>query len=192
MAPPLKKQRTADTLKPTSWHFAKPLRRTVRPDAARPFAKPVGKPSIEPSDGSLTRQLALKTIRLRQVVDENNKFRQEIEGLKSKLATLTAAAPPPAPPPMQHDHIAALTKMDIQLEEATYELEAQNYFDNRARHYAYNSALHKALKTRPMHQGSRYLALRATLPYLGDLPEGPVIYSIPRLMIPKRPTANKK
>jgi len=75
--------------------------------------------------------------------------------------------------------------MSIQLEESAFELEAQNYFDNRARHYAYYCALSNALKARAMHKGNRYLALQHKLPYK-DLPEGQVIYSLPRLVIPKR------
>lgn len=110
-------------------------------------------------------------------------------------SNLTQAAPPAAPraaPTIREQELeAALTNIEIQLEETSFELEAQGYFDNRARHYAYTSALTKALKTRPMHQGSRYLALRPTLPYR-DLPEGPVIFSIPRFTIPKRASVMKQ
>lgn len=192
MAPPAKKQRTEDIIKPTAWLFTTQHRRTINPAAARPFAQPVGKQPAQPSHDSLTRQLAVKSLRLSQVVDENNKFRRQIEKLESNL---TQAAPPAAPraaPTIREQELeAALTNIEIQLEETSFELEAQGYFDNRARHYAYTSALTKALKTRPMHQGSRYLALRPTLPYR-DLPEGPVIFSIPRFTIPKRASAMKQ
>lgn len=192
-----------EMIKPREWLFSKPQpgARAATAAAARPFTQPASNGKLQQRCDELTRKLAVKSVKLAQVVEENNSFRTKIEELEAQLAAtaLTAAAPATAAPaaaaaptttaPAPSTRVAklqsTLRKRNIQLEEAKYELEAQNYFDNRARHYAFNAALTRALVTRPMHPGSRYLALRPTLPYR-ELPEGPVIHAFPKYNIPKR------
>lgn len=163
MAPPTKKLRLtkakSNVSKPPEWIFGKqhPGASSARANAARTYAQPTSNKTIQDEHTDLARKLAVKSIKLTPALNENNKLSREIKELKTKLAT-------------QPD-------LSIQLEEAKYDLEAQNYFDNRARHYAYIRAVAKARATRAMHPGSRYLALKATLPYR-DYPEGPAIYSL--------------
>ncbi|KAL4431293.1 hypothetical protein ABPG75_006549 [Micractinium tetrahymenae] len=96
------------------------------------------------------------------------------------------APPPPRRLTTKELHLQDIIKhKNIKLEEANFDLESQTAFHTRALQYAHHAALTKALQTRAMHPGSRYLALRPTLPHR-DLPEGPVIFEIPRLIIPKR------
>lgn len=210
MAPPMKRQRTnkphtpnSPVIQPREWLYGKrqPGANTKSANIARPHAQPVGNKAMKNEHNAM----AIKSVKLTQVVDENTKFRKRIQELETKLAATApllapAPAPPTTPPPMappaaltqrEQELKAALTKMEIDLEKAKYDLRAQNYFDNRARHYAYYAALSRALKTRAMHEGSRYLALRPTLPYR-DLPEGPVIYAIPRTIVTKPPAMKKQ
>ena len=190
MTPPSKKQRMAKlntpVIKPREWLYGKPQpgANTARAAAARRYAQPVGNKALQDEHNAMTRKLAIKSLKLKTVVDENNALRRKTEELEAKLAAAAlqptpAAAAPPPPPPAKHEREleATIAKMKTKLQEAHYNLRAQNYFDNRARHYAYRAALTKAQHTRPMHTGSKYLALRPTLPYR-DYLEGPVIYKL--------------
>lgn len=185
MAPPTKKPRLTNAhtpiIKPREWIFGKPQPGpNAKTAITQAYALPPCNKALQKEHDDMARKLAIKSLKLTQVVDENSKFRKEIEELKAKLATQPQPAPAAASPhPSRRERQLeqALTKTRIQLQEANHDLRAQNYFDNRARHYAYHAALTKALKTRAMHTGSRYLALRPTLPYR-DYPEGDVIYSL--------------
>lgn len=190
MAPPSKKQRMAKShtpvIKPREWLYGKPQpgANTACAAAAQRYAQPVGNKALQNERDAMARKLAIKSLNLKTVVDENNALRRKTEELEAKLAaaalqpTRAAAAPPPSQPSKRERELeATIAKLKIKIQEAHYNLRAQNYFDNRARHYAYRAALTKAQHTRPMHNGSKYLALRPTLPYQ-DYPEGPVIYSL--------------
>ncbi|KAL4433792.1 hypothetical protein ABPG75_000233 [Micractinium tetrahymenae] len=113
----------------------------------------------------MARQLAIKSLKLTQVVAENNNLRHKIEELKAKLSTTTpppsATPAPPASQPMAPPPPRRLTTKELHLQDIIK---------------------HKNIK---LEEANFDLVSQTALPHR-DLPEGPVIFEIPRLIIPKR------